>query len=80
MKIKVYTTNTCAYCAAVKKFLEKKGKSFEIVNLDEHPELQSEAQALSGALTVPITAMFDDQNYPVDVIIGWNPARLAAIA
>lgn len=71
--IKIFTTNTCAYCRIVKKFLDSKGKTYEVINLDDNPERQEEAFKLSGAMTVPITVVDD-----TDVIIGWNPGRLAA--
>jgi glutaredoxin 3 len=51
--ITIFTTNTCAYCAMVKKYLTAKGHQYEVVNLDDNPERQAEAMALSGAMTVP---------------------------
>lgn len=74
--ITIFTTNTCAYCAMVKKYLDMKKHSYDIVNLDEHPERQAEALALSGALTVPITVVtkHDDSR---EVVIGYNLAKLA---
>lgn len=76
-KITIFTTNTCAYCAMVKKYLDAKGKQYDIVNLDENPERQAEALALSGALTVPITWVQDSETDKQDVIIGYNLAKLA---
>lgn len=73
--ITVFTTNTCAYCAMVKKFLDHKGKEYQVVNLDTNPERRQEAYELSGgALTVPITAITEEGNSKV--VVGWNPARL----
>jgi glutaredoxin len=74
--ITIFTTNTCAYCGMVKKFLDAKQHKYEVVNLDDHPERQAEAQALSGALTVPITVVTkaDDSKH---VVVGYNLARLA---
>lgn len=69
--IKVFTTNTCAYCKMVKQFLQLKGKEFEVVNLDENPEIRQALFEKTGAMTVPITQV-DDQ-----FIIGWNRQRLA---
>lgn len=71
--IKIYTTNACAYCKTVKQFLTSKGKEFEVINLDDNPERQAEAFALSGALTVPVTT--DGKS----VVIGWNPSKLVAL-
>lgn len=75
-QITIFTTNTCAYCAMVKKYLDAKGFGYEVVNLDEQPERQAEALKLSGALTVPITLVtkHDDSQ---EVIVGYNLAKLA---
>lgn len=75
-KITVYTTNTCAYCVMVKKWLDNKGHQYEVVNLDDQPERQQEALALSGALTVPITVV-EKEDETKNVVIGFNLAQLA---
>lgn len=72
--ITIYTTNTCAYCKMVKDFLTMKGREYEIINLDDEPERQAEAYALSGALTVPVTT--DGRS----VVVGWNPGKLLSLA
>jgi glutaredoxin len=60
----------------VKKYLDAKNHSYEVVNLDDHPDRQAEALALSGALTVPVTVVTkaDDSR---EVIVGYNLAKLA---
>lgn len=74
--ITIYTTNTCAYCGMVKKWLGAKGFEYQEVNLDTSPERQKEAFEISGALTVPVTVVTktDDSQ---EVIIGYNLAKLA---
>jgi glutaredoxin len=74
--ITIFTTNTCSYCVMVKRFLDMKGHSYNVVNLDDNPERQAEAQAISGALTVPITVVTkaDDSQ---EVIVGYNLSKLA---
>jgi glutaredoxin 3 len=74
--ITIFTTNTCAYCAMVKRYLDAKQHKYEVVNLDEHPERQAEVLALSGALTVPITVVTKDDDSR-QVVIGYNLAKLA---
>jgi glutaredoxin len=74
--ITIFTTNTCSYCAMVKKFLDMKGKSYQVVNLDDNPERQAEALELSGALTVPITVV-TKQDDSKEVVVGYNLAKLA---
>lgn len=74
--ITIFTTNTCAYCAMVKKYLDAKGHNYQVVNLDDHPERQAEALQLSGALTVPITVV-TKQDDSREVVVGFNLAKLA---
>jgi glutaredoxin 3 len=75
--ITIFTTNTCTYCAMVKRFLDMKGQSYQVVNLDEHPERNQEAFELSdGALTVPITVI-TKQDDTKEVVVGYNLGKLA---
>lgn len=74
--ITIFTTNTCAYCGMVKKWLGAKGLTYEEVNLDQQPERQKEAFELSGALSVPVTVVTkaDDTR---EVVVGYNLSKLA---
>jgi len=74
--ITIFTTNTCAYCSMVKKYLDIKNDQYEVVNLDEQPHRQAEALSLSGALTVPVTVVtkHDDSQ---EVVVGYNLSKLA---
>lgn len=74
--ITIYTTNTCAYCVMVKKWLTAKGKSYQEVNLDQNPERAEEAYKVSGQLAVPVTVVTKDDDQK-EVIIGYNLAKLA---
>ncbi len=74
--ITIFTTNTCASCAMVKKWLTAKGHAYDLVNLDVNPERQAEALAVSGALTVPITVI-TKQDDTKEVVIGFNLSKLA---
>lgn len=74
--ITIYTTNTCAYCVMVKRWLQSKGMSYNEVNLDEDPARQAEALEMSGSLSVPVTVVtkHDDSR---EVVVGYNLAQLA---
>ncbi len=74
--ITIFTTNTCAYCGMVKKYLGAKGMEYDVVNLDEQPERQAEALAVSGALTVPVTVVTKTDESQ-EVVVGYNLAKLA---
>ena len=74
--ITIFTTDTCAYCGMVKKWLGSKGHNYIEVNLDKNPERRAEAMAISGAMTVPVTVVtkHDDTR---EVVIGFNLTKLA---
>ncbi len=74
--ITIFTTNTCAYCVMVKKWLNIKGFSYEEVNLEDHPERQAEAMQISGQLAVPVTVVTKEDDSK-EVIVGYNLAKLA---
>ncbi len=74
--ITIFTTNTCAYCGMVKRWLDTKSMSYDVVNLDDHPERQAEALAISGALTVPVTVI-TKQDDSQEVVVGYNLSQLA---
>ena len=76
-KITIYTTNTCAYCAHVKKWLDSKGLTYDVINLDEQPELRQSVIDMSGAMTVPITVV-ETEDGDKNITVGWNPAKLAS--
>ena len=75
--ITVYTRTTCATCSNVKKYLDMKQKSYDVVNLDEQPEIEAEVIAKSGARTVPIIIVRDDTGRE-DITIGMNLSQLAS--
>lgn len=50
-----------------------KGKEFEVVNLDDNPEMRQSLIEKTGAMTVPITKIGEEY------IIGWNPSKLMAV-
>lgn len=74
--ITVFTTTTCSYCVMVKRFLDMKGKQYEVVNLDENPERRAEVMQMSGVATVPVTLVTKEDDTQ-EVVVGYNLARLA---
>lgn len=74
--ITIFTTNTCAYCVMVKKWLTAKGHQYEEVNLDLQPERQNEAYEISGQLAVPVTVVTKEDDSK-EVVVGYNLAKLA---
>jgi glutaredoxin len=73
--ITIYTTNTCAYCVMVKKWLSSKNMSYDEVNLDTNPERAQEAIEISGQMAVPVTVITKDDDSK-EVVVGYNLAKL----
>ena len=79
--ITIYTRTTCAYCAQVKKLLDMKGKTYSVVNLDEDRDAEARVIEKSGARTVPVVMVADEEGNEQVASIGWNPgALLSAVA
>lgn len=79
--ITIYTTNTCAYCVMVKKWLTSKNLPYEEVNVEQNPDRVQEMYKISGQMAVPVTVVADPaegEDGHKDVTIGWNPAKLGA--
>ena len=52
--IDIYTTNTCPYCVRAKMLLDKKGASYNEINLNQQPEARKEMLTRApGVRTVP---------------------------
>ncbi|OGL35012.1 hypothetical protein A3F05_01620 [Candidatus Saccharibacteria bacterium RIFCSPHIGHO2_12_FULL_47_17] len=60
----------------VERYLDSKSLSYEVVNLEQHPERQAEALQISGSLTVPITVV-TQQDDSRQVVVGYNLTQLA---
>lgn len=53
-QIEIYTTNTCPYCVRAKKLLDKKGSSYQEIDVSQDPELRrSMAERAEGRTSVP---------------------------
>ncbi len=74
--IAIYTTNTCAYCVMVKRYLQMKNLPYDEINLDTNPERREELQKMTDAMTVPVTVVTADDDTK-QVIRGYNLAQLA---
>ena len=74
--VTIFTTNTCASCSMVKRFLGAKGVSYDEVNVDQNPERRAEATALSGATTVPVIVITKEDDTR-EVVVGYNLSKLA---
>lgn len=68
--ITIYSTRTCAFCHAAKKYLDSLKVSYEEVKVDETPDGPQQLIDKSGQLGVPVID-FDGQ-----IIIGFNRPQI----
>ena len=52
-KILIYSANLCPYCTMAKKLLERRGLSYDEINVDSKPGLREEMMAKTKRRTVP---------------------------
>lgn len=57
MKITVYSTQTCAYCAMLKRWLDEKSLEYTNHNVDEDSDAAAEMVRLSGQMGVPFSTI-----------------------
>lgn len=51
-KIRIYGTNTCAWCGAARMFLKRKGLDYDDILVGD-PAKRTEMESLSGKRSVP---------------------------
>lgn len=75
--VTIYTSNTCAYCRAVKQFFEDKDVAYTEINLDEEPEKRQELMDISGQMTIPVTIVTTDDGSK-KMTVGYDTSKLAS--
>lgn len=53
MRITIYTRNDCMQCHATRRAIESRGLTFELINLDLHPEAAEDLRA-QGYRQLPV--------------------------
>lgn len=61
--VTLYTTPGCADCAAVKRYLENRGLSFEEKDVSKNPAWIDEMKRVSGVRIAPVTVIGDEAFY-----------------
>lgn len=78
MKVKMFTTATCVYCRAQKKFFADKGVAFEEAHVDQDQAALEEMVRLSGQYGVPFTVVTKDDG-KLEGVLGFDQPRLAQL-
>ena len=69
-KVKIYSTEFCPYCVALKEFLKENKIVFEAVDVTEDLKAQEEMIEKSGQMGVPV-AEIDGQ-----IIVGFDREKI----
>lgn len=51
--VTVYTTDMCPYCRSAKALLDRRGVSYEEINLSRDPDSRQELAEITGMITFP---------------------------
>jgi glutaredoxin len=76
-KIKIYSTDWCAFCRAEKQFFDRQGVKYEDVNVETDQAAAQEMVKLSGQLGVPFTVITHADGRRVG-ILGFDQPRLSS--
>jgi len=69
--VKVYSIDTCPYCAMLKNFLREHNISFEDVNVGDDPKAAEEMIQKSGQMGVPVS------DIDGKIIVGFDKEAIA---
>jgi glutaredoxin 3 len=81
--VTLYTTDYCPYCRSAKALLDKRGVTYEEINLARDPDARSELHKITGMVTFPQIVIGDQSIGGFDQLLaadraGQLPALLAA--
>ena len=72
--VTMYTTTWCGYCKNTKRYLDRKGVSYQEIDIEKHPEYADRIeQATGGYRTVP-TLEIDGR-----IMVNPSPRELDAV-
>jgi glutaredoxin len=77
-KVKMYTTATCVYCRAQKRFFDEQGVKYEEAKVDQDQAALQEMVGLSGQYGVPFTVVTKDDGSRVGVL-GFDQQQLSQL-
>jgi len=72
-KIRVFSTDVCPYCVALKSFLQENNVEFEALNVAENMEAQKEMVEKTGQLGVPVANIGDQW------VVGFDKDKIAKL-
>lgn len=71
--VRIYSTPTCQYCAALKKFLQEKGIEFENIDVSKDQSALKEMVQKSGQMGVPVSEINGE------IVVGFDKERVSEL-
>ncbi|MEK7104057.1 MAG: glutaredoxin domain-containing protein [Patescibacteria group bacterium] len=71
--VKVFSTEFCPYCVALKEFLKENNIEFEAVNVTEDLKAQDEMIEKSGQMGVPVVEIGEE------IVIGFDREKISQL-
>ncbi|MBZ9572974.1 thioredoxin family protein [Patescibacteria group bacterium] len=72
-KVKVFTTQICPYCVALKEFLKEHNIEFEEINVSEDLKAQKEMIEKSGQMGVPVVEIDGE------IVVGFDREKITKL-
>jgi len=69
-KVKVFSTQTCAYCVTLKEYLKENNISFEDIDVSQDEEAMKEMIDKSGQMGVPVV------DIDGEIIVGFDKEKI----
>lgn len=74
MSFTLFSTQTCAFCTQVEKYLTYKNHTYKKIDVTDDFDKRVELQNKYGAMTVPVLVRDDGE-----FMVGFSPQRIAAL-
>ncbi|WP_332694811.1 glutaredoxin family protein [Halalkalibacter lacteus] len=69
-KVTIYSKEICYYCTMAKKYLDKQGVDYKVVNVSKHPEEMEKMIKATGYKGVPQLEIGEEW------VVGYNPKQI----
>ncbi|PIP86668.1 NrdH-redoxin [Candidatus Campbellbacteria bacterium CG11_big_fil_rev_8_21_14_0_20_44_21] len=79
-KVEIYSTPTCHFCQATKKFFKEHGVEYNDYNVAEDTVKRQEMMEKTGQMGVPVIVITSEgENPKTDVVVGFDEPKLSEL-
>ena len=73
VKVRIFSTPTCAYCITLKEFLKKHNIEFEDIDVSQDKKSLDEMIEKSGQMAVPVV------DIDGEIVVGFNKEKICQL-